>query len=312
MASCPYVAYEPLPQVAYGYPPQDQGASAQYPPPPVQGYPPQGYPPKDRADLRIPPVYPTQLPTPGYVYKQDQPAYNYQPQIAKTTVVVAAQPTTPETTTRVSLPKEDHLRLAICSLMFSLCTLIACGAFLFPLMLSLPALILSITSLVSIGKSQKKEASISIGLNVAAVVCTVVLLVAVVTPVAVTVSPHYCAPYYSSSYSTYCVPIDYSTRGSCSYYDSYYGRNCPSTSTYRCPSFYSYVYGSYCVVYSSSYYSCNYTNIVYGSCSRSSPRACFPFYSSSYSTYCVSYDTTFTPSSTPCSYYYSTSGYCPI
>ena len=80
------------PPVAYGYPPpQDQSASsAPYPSPTVQGYPPQGYPPQTHD---IPPPYrPTleQGPPPAYVYKPVQPAYGYQPQLANTTIVVAA------------------------------------------------------------------------------------------------------------------------------------------------------------------------------------------------------------------------------
>ena len=116
------------PQVAYGYqPPQDQSASsAPYPPPTVQGYPPQGYPPQTHD---LPPAYPTleQGPPPAYGYNTDQPAYGYQPQLANTTVVVAAQPMT-ATTTRVSPPEEDHSGVAVCALVFSLFTLITCGA----------------------------------------------------------------------------------------------------------------------------------------------------------------------------------------
>ena len=167
------------PQVAYGYPPQDQGASAQYPPPPkVQGYPPQNYPPQPQTDPT------TQGPSPAYVYQPDQPAYNYQPQLANATVVVAAQPVT-ATTTSVSPPEENHFGIAICALVFSLCTLFTSGAFFFCLSFSIPALVLAIVALATRGNSQKTNAGISIGLNVAVVVCTAVFLVAVVTPAAV-------------------------------------------------------------------------------------------------------------------------------
>ena len=163
------------PQVAYGYPPpQEQSVSAPYPPPTVQGYPPQGYPPQTHG---LPPANPTleQGPPPAYGYKPDQPAYGYQPQLANTTVVVAAQPVT-ATTTRVSPPEENHAGVAICALVFSLFTLITCGGSVICLTLSLPALILSIVALSSRGRSQKNNAGISIGLNVAVVVCTVVVL----------------------------------------------------------------------------------------------------------------------------------------
>ena len=305
------------PQVAYGYqPPQDQSASsAPYPPPTVQGYPPQGYPPQTHD---LPPAYPTleQGPPPAYIYKPDQPAYGYQPQLANTTVVVAAQPVT-ATTTRVSLPEENHSGVAVCALVFSLFTLITCGGFVICLTLSLPALILSIVALSSRGRSQKSNAGISIGLNVAVVVCTVVLIVAVVTPIAVSTNTasassvsnshtRYCSPYYSSTYKTYCVANSYSTRGSCSYYESSYDGSCPSSSTYRCPNYYSYTYNTYCSAY--GYSSCSY----FSSC-PATYRACPSFYFSSYSTRCVA-NSYSTRSSTPCTYYVSYTngnGYCP-
>ena len=168
----------------------------------------------------------------GTIDKPDQPAYNYQPQSGNATVVVAAQPVT-TTTAGVSPPEENHSGIAICALMFSLCTLFTCGALIICLSLSIPALILAIVALGTRGNSQKSNAGISIGLNAAVVVCSVVLLVAVVIPVAViTGGTHYCHPYYSSSYTTYCVPYQYTTRGSCTYYvsDYYYihGGYCPT------------------------------------------------------------------------------------
>ena len=274
------------PQVAYGYPPpQDQSASAPYPPLTVQGYPPQGYPPQTHG---LPPAYPTleQGPPPAYVYKPDQPAYGYQPQLANTTVVVAAQPTT-ATTIPVSPPEENHSGVAICALVFSLFTLITCGGSVICLTLSLPALILSIVALSSRGRSQKNNAGISIGLNVAVVVCTVVLLVAVITPIAVSASS--------------------STRSSCSY--SSYSGYCPSSSTYRCPSFYSSTYNAFCRSYGYST-SCSYYSD--SSCPSFASRECPSYYSSTYSTRCVAYSSN-TRSSTPCSYYasYTNTGYCP-
>ena len=241
--SYPYQRFQPQgqaaypPPVDYGNPPQDQGASAQYPPPPkVQGYPPQNYPPQLQTDPT------TQAPPPAYVYQPDQPAYNYQPQLANATFVVAAQPMT-TTTSGVSPPEENHSGIAICALVFSLCTLITCGASVICLSLSIPALILAIVALGTRGNSQKSNAGVSIGLNVAVVVCTVILLVAVVTPAAVTATSaasvasaasasrtRYCSAYYSSTYTTYCVPYQYTTQESCTYYDSEYY----------------YIYGGYC------------------------------------------------------------------
>ena len=134
----------------------------------------------------IPPPYPTleQGPPPAYGYKPDQPAYGYQPQLANTTIVVAAQPAVPPTTattTHMSPPEENHFGIAICALVFSLFTLFTCGAYL----ISIPALILSIIALNSRVRSQKNKVGISIGLNVAVVVCTVVFLVVAITLVAV-------------------------------------------------------------------------------------------------------------------------------
>ena len=297
------------PQVAHGYTPKNQGASAPYPPPTVQGYPPQGYPPQTHD---LPPPYSTleqRLPP------ANQPGHSYQPQLANTSFVVAAQPVTATPTTRVSPPEENHYGVAVCALVFSILTLMTCGASVICLSFSIPALILSIIALNTRGRSQKSNAGISIGLNVAVVVCTVVVLVAVVTPAAVSAAgTRYCSPYYSSTYRTYCVPYSYSTQGSCSYFDfsSSFSRNsyCPSTSTYRCPSFYSSTYNTFCSAF--GYSSCSY--FPSRSCPSSAFRECPSFYSSTYSTRCVS-NTYFTISSTPCSYYVSftnASSYCPI
>ena len=179
------------PQVAYGYlPPQDQSASsAPYPPPTVQGYPPQGYPPQTHD---IPPPYPTleQGPPPAYVYKPDQPAYGYQPQLADKTIVVDAQPMKATTTHVVAPARENHSRMAVCSLVFSICTLLTCGAFFLCLLFSIPALILSITALRTRGRSQRYNAVFSIVLNIAVIVWTAVLVISVVTPFTVSTNTH--------------------------------------------------------------------------------------------------------------------------
>ena len=306
-------------QVAYGYPPpQGVSTSAPYPPPTVQGYPPQGYPPQTHD---FPPAYPTleQGPPPAHGYKPDQPAYEYEPQLANTTAVVAAQPVT-ATTTPVSPPEEDHSIVAVCALVFSVVTLMTCGVFVICLALSIPALILSIVAVSSRGRSQKSKAGISIGLNVAVVVCTVVLMVVLATAsiISNSIGPTstndtgyvYCPSYYSSTYNTYCKPYSYSTQGSCSYYDSSYNGHCPSVSVYRCPDFYSSRYNTYCSAF--GYSTCSYFSS--RSCPSSAFRECPSYYRSSYSTRCVAYSS-YTLSSTPCSYYalYTNgSGYCLI
>ena len=233
-------------QAGNDHPPQNSNASSQDPQPAIEEYPPQGYPPQAQADH--PPAYATHEPVspPAYNSEADQLAYNFHPKPSTSTVVVAArapasvpvatQPTTSATTTRVSPPMEDHSGVAICALVFSIITLITCGASVICLFFSIPALILSIAAL-RIREWQKNKAGISIILNVAVVVCTVVLLVAVVTPVTVTAGAastvasryRYCAPYYSSTYSSYCVPYSYSTNGSCSYYSS--SGYCPTTTS---------------------------------------------------------------------------------
>ena len=305
---------------AYGYPPQDQGASAQYPSPQVEDYPPQGYPPQVQADS--PPPYPTHEPVspPAYNSKADQLAYNFQPQPTNTSAVVvaaqepvAARPTMWAISNHVSPPERDQSGAAVCALVFSIITLITCGATLICLSLSIPALILSIKALGMRGNLQNRKVCISIVLNVAVVVCTVVLLVVVVTPATVTTGAasryRYCPSYYSSSYSTHCEPYSYTTLGSCSYYVSYSGY-CPSTYTYQCPDYYSDAYSSYCT--DSGFFSrtfCRYKSTERrGFCRSRHP--CPSYYMSSYSSYCVS---SVSSTNRRCSYtgYSSGNGYCP-
>ena len=301
-------------QREYSYlPQQDHVATTQYPPPVVNAHPSQGYPPEDQTDL--PPAYPThkQEPPPAYYSEEDQLAYDFQPQPAAnaTTVdvhVVAAQPrglpaaiAGPVSSRRQNLNRPSGL--AICAFVFSICTLIVCGGSLICLCLSIPALILSVTAVKTRGNSQDNKAGISIGLNVAAVVCSVVLVVAVVTPVAVTAGTRSCSPYYSSSYNTYCVPYSYSTVSGCRYYQSSY---CPST--LNCPDFNT-RFGLYCTArYSPGSQSCRYYfNNHY---CTSLYRVCPSFYSNENSTHCVA-NTFSTRGDTPCSYYATPSGYCP-
>ena len=269
-------------QAAYGYPPQEEVADAQYhPPPSVLSYPPQAYPHQ--------PVHHTALePPPAYDYNEEQLAYNYSPPLANTTVVVAAQPA-PATTTRLSPPVKDHTGIALCAFMFSVCTLVVCGPSLICLPLSIPALILSLLALGVKGSAQKNNAGVSIALNVAVVVFTVVLVVAVVTPIELTantvsasaptsVAPtttsfyRHCPAYYSAYYSTHCQPYSYSTTGSCSYYyttTSTRNGYCPHmaytprpSSYVYCQSYYSSEYKTYCQPYNTyASYSCNFYGV---------------------------------------------------
>ena len=211
---------------AYGYPLQDQGASAHCPPPPIEDHLPQSNPP----ETDLPPAYPAleQKPPPAYDSEAVQLTYNFQPQPGNnTTVVVTTQPMT-AATTGLSLPEENDLRIAICAFVFSICILIACGASVICLYLSIPAVMLSIAALKNKG-GRRSYAKCSICLNGAVVVCSVFLLL-VVTPIAVTTaSTRYCSPYYSTTYRTYCVPHSSTTRGSCTYYAQYSYKNfCPN------------------------------------------------------------------------------------
>ena len=213
----------------HAFPPQDEAYPPQGQPYPPQGqpYPPQGqpYPPQGQP-------YPPQgqpYPPPFYDYKAGQPGYDYQPQPAtstNTTTVVALQPKT-TTTAYVSPPAEDSSGIAICALVFSIFTLLCCGLSLICLAFSIPALILAIVALGSSGSAQKKNAGISIGLNVAVVICTVLFL-AIVIPVNVVnaassttsyslYARKHCSGGYSFAYDTYCFSYYVCSTCSCTY-----------------------------------------------------------------------------------------------
>ena len=180
------VAYPP--EVANGYPaPVDHSASTQYPPPAAEGYPLESCPSEPQADL--PPAYVThkQEPPPAYNNEADQLAYNFQPQPAanSATIVHVVESLPTAVPSPVSSRTEDHSRTAVCALVFSLCTLIVCGGSVICLCFSIPALILSIKALTTRGEWQSRIAKASICINVIVVAGTAVVLVAVVTPVAV-------------------------------------------------------------------------------------------------------------------------------
>ena len=142
------------------------------------------------------------------------PPYDYQAeQLTNTTAVVEIQPKAAATCTPFSPPEKDYSKIAICAFLFSLCTLITCGVSLICLSLSIPALILSIVAMGTKGSAKKNSAGVSIGLNVAVVICSV-LLVVVVTPVThhlitTATASTVCTPYYSNYYRTTCEPNSY-------------------------------------------------------------------------------------------------------
>ena len=206
----------------------------------------------------------------------------------------------------VSSRREDHSRTAACALVFSLCTLIVCGGSVICLCLSIPAFILSIKALTSMRRVTEEQRR---GQYLHQHLCRcvhrgTVVLVAVVTPVAVSTGTRYCFSSSSSStYCTHCVPYSYSTQGSCSYYSSGY---CPLTSSYRCPNFSAYLYNNNCTAFNSN--RCTYFSTY---CPSSVYRECPSYYSSSYSTRCVASSSN-TRGSRSCSYYASfNTGYCP-
>lgn len=172
------------------------------PPQPYQLFPEGGYQP---APTQFPSqqtqAFPAQGQPPGYAYGA--------------TTVVSAQPTP---VTYNSLDSEaDYSGMAMCALVFSIITLLCCGASLLCLACSVPALVLSINALGTTGSAQKSSASISIGLNVAVVACTVVFLV-IFIPVLVVGTTRGCSAYYSSTYRTHCIPYSYSYYYYCTYY----------------------------------------------------------------------------------------------
>ena len=247
-----------IPQTGYGDAPEGNVASAQYRPLPVVGYFQQGYPPQPQSN-------PAQGPPPAYDYKVDQPAYNYPLHVTNPSVVVAAQPTAATaTTTHLSPPEKDYSGIAICALVFSLCTMITCGMSLICLSLSIPALVLSIVAMGTRGSSQRNNAGISIVLNVIAVICTVVILIAVVTPVAVTTSAaaslRYCDTIYytDSTYRTYCTPHSYYTRDRCRYSCIY---RAPAPAQRDCTPYYASAYDSYC--FPNAYFICDTCRCTY-------------------------------------------------
>ena len=183
-----------------------------------QKYPEGGYQP-------APAQFPSQANPPAYDYG----GAGYQTPVAGTsaTVVVTGQPA-PVTGTFQSPPEEDHSGMALCAVVFSIITLICCGASLLCLTCTIPALVLAFMSLGVRGSAQKTNAGISIGLNVVVVVCTVVFLV-IVIPIYVAGASRTsgtCASYYDSQYSTYCVPYSYNSYA-CSYYYTTYDGYCP-------------------------------------------------------------------------------------
>ena len=210
---------------------------------PNQPYLQQGhvYPPKSQA-------YPQgqAYPPPPYDYKPKQPVY-YTPQTTSPSVVmVSSQPRPVATTTHLSPPRaqQDNSGMAICALVFSIFTLFCCSTSCICLVFSIPALILAIVALTTTGSSQKTNAGISIGLNVAVVVCTVLVLglfipsyfalssvsVSVAssssTPAPPTTASYlrYCPPYKPEGYNAYCVPYEYYTYSTCRYYVSFTSR----------------------------------------------------------------------------------------
>lgn len=119
-------------------------------------------------------------------------------------------------TTHVPRPKGKQSRLALCALVFSIITMICCGCSLISLAFSVPALIMAVAALTTTGSAQKKNAAVSIALNVGLVICTVVVLVIVV--------PVYTVNTGSTS-SSYWPSGSYYRPSSSYYYYSYYSYN---------------------------------------------------------------------------------------
>ena len=100
-----------LPTASYGYPPQDQIASSEYPPG-ASGYL-GGCPPQAQSHL-----VQGALLAQDYKAEQFATAFNYPPQLAGAAVVVVSQPTAEAAATTVHLatPEKDYSGLAISAL----------------------------------------------------------------------------------------------------------------------------------------------------------------------------------------------------
>ena len=150
----------------------DVGQDIEKPPPyqfetPSQ---PQGYPPQNP-------------PQQGYLgAPQNPPQQGYPPQqtqVSQQTVVVTQQPVA--TTTRVyHSDQTDHSGIATAALVLSIITCFFCGGSLLLLICVLPALLLAVTALGQKGQEQRKNAQVSIGLSIAAIVTTVILIAVIV------------------------------------------------------------------------------------------------------------------------------------
>ena len=159
--------------------------------------------------------FPGYQPAPGQFPSQQTQIKSLQPYAYGATgtfpVVVSAQPTPVATT---FWQEQEYSEMAACAFVFSLITLICCGASLLCLTCSVPALILAIMAMGTTGSSQKNNAIISIALNVGAVVGTVLVLVILIPTVVVAGS---CSSYYSYTHHSHCFPYSYG-----SYYCTYY------------------------------------------------------------------------------------------
>ena len=160
----------------------DVGQDIEKPPPyqfetPIQ---PQGYPPQNppqQGYLGAPQNPPQQ----GYP-PQTPPQQGYPPQqtqVSQQTVVVTQQPV--GTTTRVyHSDQTNHSGIATAALVLSIITCFFCGGSLLLLICVLPALLLAVTALGQKGQEQRKNAQVSIGLSIAAIVTTVILIAVIV------------------------------------------------------------------------------------------------------------------------------------
>ena len=147
-----------------------------------QAYPPASHPPEGQAASstqpqqvgNVPELYPALPP-------QDDlpPSYNTS---STPSVVVVHQPTT-ATTTDASSPADVSDNWAICALVFSAFTMICCGAYLLFLICIIPAFILALKARESTGSEQKTNGTYSIGLNVVVVVCFVLFVISILTPI---------------------------------------------------------------------------------------------------------------------------------
>ena len=124
--------------------------------------------------------YPIQQAPPpqSYPLQGQPPSYVGQPESScQLQTVASAEQTTVAITGSAEVPQTANSCLTLTALMLSIITVITCGATIVFLPCIVPGFILAIVAAYYKGKYQATNATISIGLNIAMVVCCIMVLV---------------------------------------------------------------------------------------------------------------------------------------